>query len=396
MHRITRFSVPFSVVVAGLGMALPSQAAPAAPVLINEVETRGPAGGNDEFVELRNGTPVAVDISDWALRRCNSADTTLTSQIDLTDALGAKLGGTGRFPAGTTIQPNGFLVIANKATGGYAGPADFQYRIGVTDHTGVQLVAPVRDGSGAIVSEVAVDRVGFSGTAQTNSCVETLPAQNTGSNDAYTVSRGNVADAACAAVDTGVNAADFRLATATAGLCNGAAGAGAPVGTVKLSEVDTSGLGGGNDEFIELRNNSPQPADLTGWSLWRCNGADTDLISEITLSGPLGTIPGFGTVYVHHTLWTAPAGAPAAAATYSVGVSDGTGVQLRDASMNVVDSAGFSGDATNNKCVEGAPATAAPANSDLAAARTVAGGVHAVDTNVNAADFSVVARTPGV
>ncbi len=395
MHRVTRFAAPIFIGAAALSTALPAQSAPNNALVINEVDTRGPAGGNDEFIELHNNTPVALDLSDWALRRCNSADTTQTSQIDLTDAAGVVVG-TGRFPAGTSIAAGGFLVIGNTSASGYSGPKDFEYKFGITDHTGVQLVAPSPAG------DVVVDAIGFSGTPATNACVEGVPAENTGSNDGISSSRINAQGALCHAVDSDVNRVNFGLLGRTPGSCNIATVDPAQVpGTaaVKLSEVDTSGLGtglgSGNDEFIELHNNGPVAVDLTGWTLWRCNSANTALISEIVLSGSLGSISAFGTTYVHHTLWTTPGGAPAPAATYSVGVSEGTGVRLHNSDGVLVDSVGFSGDEATNACVEGVPATAPATNTNDAAARTAAGGV-AVDTGVNAVDFTVVARTPGV
>lgn len=412
MH-VARLIMPILIGAAAVGAALPAQSAPGGlPVVINEVDTRGPGGGNDEFIELYNPAPVAVDISGWALYRSNGSDTTLTSQIDLTDAAGLVIGD-GSFPAGTTIPAGGFRIIANRAAGGYTGVYDFEYRFGMTDHTGVILAIPVRDPlTGTIVKNpvdntdlfVPVDSVGFSGTTLTNDATSVLWAINSGSNDNWTASRLNANLAGCNPVNTGVNRADFRLRPRTPGACNDT-----PLvpttadllatASVKLSEVDTSGLGAGtgsgNDEFIELHNNTPDSFLLDGWTLWRCNSSDTDLVSEIVLAGSLGVIPASGTIYVNHALWTAPAGVPAAAATYSVGVSDGTGVILTNSQGVVVDSVGFSGDVTNSACVEAVAAASAPANAaDSSARRGVAG--LSVDTNVNAADWEVVpGRTPG-
>lgn len=57
-----------AVLAAGALMALPA-AAPAASttIVISELRTRGPAGGNDEFVELRNISNAAVPVGGWAL-----------------------------------------------------------------------------------------------------------------------------------------------------------------------------------------------------------------------------------------------------------------------------------------------------------------------------------------
>ena len=39
----------------------------ASPILISEIRFRGPAGGNDEFVEIYNNSDAAIDISGWKL-----------------------------------------------------------------------------------------------------------------------------------------------------------------------------------------------------------------------------------------------------------------------------------------------------------------------------------------
>jgi len=39
-------------------------------VVISGFQTRGPAGGNDEYVEIRNATAANVDISGWKLQGC--------------------------------------------------------------------------------------------------------------------------------------------------------------------------------------------------------------------------------------------------------------------------------------------------------------------------------------
>ena len=48
----------------------PALAAPATAqsttIVISEYRTRGPAGGNDEFIELRNNSAAPVDIGGYA------------------------------------------------------------------------------------------------------------------------------------------------------------------------------------------------------------------------------------------------------------------------------------------------------------------------------------------
>ena len=58
--------------IAVLASAVPAsaQSAPPGEIVISEFRTRGPAGGNDEFVELRNRSAGRVEISGWRLQGC--------------------------------------------------------------------------------------------------------------------------------------------------------------------------------------------------------------------------------------------------------------------------------------------------------------------------------------
>ena len=47
-------------------------------VVISEFRTRGPLGGNDEFIELYNATGADVDIGGWLVRGSNNAGTVST------------------------------------------------------------------------------------------------------------------------------------------------------------------------------------------------------------------------------------------------------------------------------------------------------------------------------
>src|SRR5262249_9257462 len=59
---------PIAVPLAGVGSV-------ATAVVISEFRTRGPAGGNDEFVEIYNNTAAGIDISGYAIRGSNNAGT---------------------------------------------------------------------------------------------------------------------------------------------------------------------------------------------------------------------------------------------------------------------------------------------------------------------------------
>ena len=59
-------------------------------VVISEFRTRGPVGGNDEFVELFNSTAGRIDVSGWKIRGSNATGT---------------IGDRVAIPAGTTLAP---------------------------------------------------------------------------------------------------------------------------------------------------------------------------------------------------------------------------------------------------------------------------------------------------
>src|SRR5918994_6255752 len=94
------------VLVAGALLTLPS-AAPAASttIVISELRTRGPAGGNDEFVELRNISSASVPVDGWALQGC-AGGTGVPSNRAL-------------IPAGTEIPAGGSYLFTNSL--GYSG-----------------------------------------------------------------------------------------------------------------------------------------------------------------------------------------------------------------------------------------------------------------------------------
>ena len=118
--------------VAGALLMLPA-AAPAVSttIVISELRTRGPAGGNDEFVELRNISNAPIDVGGWKLRGC-AADSPGTPMTRAT------------IPANTTIPAGGSYLFTNSAAAGYSGsvPGDTTYATGISDDGGVQIANP--------------------------------------------------------------------------------------------------------------------------------------------------------------------------------------------------------------------------------------------------------------
>src|SRR5215208_5388563 len=73
--RLLRLSVRLAVCLAVLlGMLAGAGTALAAGgVVISEFRTRGPLGGNDEFVEIYNASNAPVDVTGWTIRGSNNA-----------------------------------------------------------------------------------------------------------------------------------------------------------------------------------------------------------------------------------------------------------------------------------------------------------------------------------
>jgi len=165
-------------VVATLGAAAPAwaQSAPPSEIVISEFRTRGPAGGNDEFIELRNRSAATVEISGWRLQGCAS-------------------GSPGNTLDRATVEDGVFLPAGSSYlftnSQGYSGAVegDQTYGSGITDFTGsnfagIRIVdtsdtvrdgvgapnSPCREGDGILTSgdnaDNSVERHG--GTADTN------------------------------------------------------------------------------------------------------------------------------------------------------------------------------------------------------------------------------------
>jgi predicted extracellular nuclease len=114
-------------------------------VVISEFRFRGPAGGNDEYVELMNASTNPVDISGWKLQGCAAASGAASDRTTI--------------PAGVVLQPaEHYLFVNNNASGGYSGsvPGDRTYGTGIGDGTGARIVTAAN----AVVDGVGGDGIG--------------------------------------------------------------------------------------------------------------------------------------------------------------------------------------------------------------------------------------------
>lgn len=186
----------------------------------------------------------------------------------------------------------------------------------------------------------------------------------------------------CAAVAAPLVA--LPLAGATALLT--AAPASAVSTTVVISEVFG---GGGNSgavlthDFIELGNRSSSSVSLAGWSL-KYYSAGGGLGGTNTLTG---TIPAGKTFLIQEAKGaggTQPLPTPDATGTLGLGASAGR-VDLLDPSGTVIDRVGYG---TSTTGAEGAP------TGNLSSTTSAARNAAFLDTDNNAADFTVGAPTP--
>jgi predicted extracellular nuclease len=141
-----RRSLPLALLILCLPAApAAAESAPPNQIVISEFRTRGPAGGNDEFVELRNRSAAPVDISGWRLQGCAAASGAASDRVTVADDV--------------VLAAGGSYLFANSASGGYSGSVepDDTYGTGFTDFatgnsSGIRIVdagGTVRDGVGS-------------------------------------------------------------------------------------------------------------------------------------------------------------------------------------------------------------------------------------------------------
>ncbi|MGA0586319.1 lamin tail domain-containing protein [Dyella sp. KRB-257] len=184
-----RINMRRAVLATLTGVAL-SFSAYASDLEINQFRVRGPAGGNDEFVELINAGSTTLDISGYRLNGSNASGTT-----------GTRL----TLPAGTSIAPGCHLLLTNKSSGGYSGSVagDLTYSTGITDTGGLAIL----DSAGTIVDQVGLS----SGSAyQEGTPLASLGSSNADQSYVRSTNAAGLPD------DSGDNSADFVLLSPSA------------------------------------------------------------------------------------------------------------------------------------------------------------------------------------
>ena len=147
MHRLLVGAVV--ALLTSLALA-PAASAISDDIVISEFRVRGPVGGNDEFIELRNGSTAPVSIAGWRLQGCASGDGAAGTRATVPAGVSLAAGQSYLF---TNFQSNGT---------GYSGSVagDQTYGTGITDfannnNAGIRLL----DDAGTEPTDV-VDGVG--------------------------------------------------------------------------------------------------------------------------------------------------------------------------------------------------------------------------------------------
>ncbi len=161
--------------------------------------------------------------------------------------------------------------------------------------------------------------------------------------------------------------------------------AGCSPALVVVNEVQTSGAGGAEDEWVELFNPGGCAVDLTGWTLRHASQFGTTGTTVFTAGA--ATIGARGYAVVGGLVYTASA-ATIGSFTAAVFADTGGGIGLYDASGTLVDGMGYGTGATN-MYVE---TTAAPVEG---ASQSIARLPNGSKTGDNSRDFGAATPTPG-
>ena len=181
------------------------------------------------------------------------------------------------------------------------------------------------------------------------------------------------------------------------------------VDVLVLSQLQTRGSAGGNDEFVEIYN--PTSVAVTFDSTWKVEARSASGTLAACANAAVATrFVGGGQVIQphHHLLYTNSTGYDGATVgdgTYTTGITDGSSVVLRHNSVQV-DAVCFYFDATSTSLLtscptayvcEGTPVSNAPhtngssatSNADASIERLPGGALgNTQDTNINSADFA--------
>ncbi len=222
-------------------------------VILNEIAWMGSvSGANDEWIELKNISSAAVDISGW---RVLSRD----GHIKIT------------VPAGAVVAPGGFYLLERTDVDSIPGvKADMAYTGSLVNsgtdlklfNGGCLLSDSVYGASGwpagDPVSRRTMERNSGSVGWHTSTAVGGTPKRENG--QAYTPPTGGGGGTVSAAQQTNT---ENNNSTSTA------TSSGVAYKKLLITEVQLASVSGTKDEFVEIYNPNDSSVDLTGWSVMK-------------------------------------------------------------------------------------------------------------------------------
>ena len=213
----------------------------AGQLVISEFRTRGPVGGNDEFVEIYNPTTTTLYIGGLKIRASSDAGVT-SDRVTIT--------------AGTTLGPGCHYLIANNtASTGYSGVTapNQTYGTGITDYGGIAIT---RNNGTTII-----DQVGMSAGSTYKEGTPLTPLVASVNEQSYERKPGG---AFGNGTDTNDNSADFFHNASSSNPQNSSSGCvdvtSADVSITKSDSPDPVGAGANIAYTIVVTNNGPATA----------------------------------------------------------------------------------------------------------------------------------------
>jgi hypothetical protein len=356
----------------GVANAAGAPAAADSDVVISELAGAGPAGADDDFVELRNTGAEAAEVGGWQLFRCSATGRVRPDTLQVT------------IPAGTRLAPGETWVAA---ADGFTGAADARYDRPLADR---EFGVLVRTAEGRLVDRVAVTAYGDSACQGSTKLPAVLDMargesyQLTGAGTFLiaprTPGRGNAVRADALVDPTFGYPASAGVAISE--LATDPTPEGMPVGSVQRN-------------YVEIGNYGSEPVDIGGWTAWRCM-VDGARASRPQVTIPRGTVLDPGEVFLAARAGTQAAGD--ADATYGTSFSLlGTGVWLADAGGARVDSLGvYATNEIDRINVTSSPCTKGAALTTFQPDRLLRETFQRTQfTGVDADDFVVAEATPG-
>lgn len=351
--------------------AAPARSPGQTNIVISEFRTRGPLGGNDEFVEIFNPSSITLEIGGWKIMGSdNTGITTLLYEI----------------PPSTNLAPgqhylivgSDFLIVSGDGPLLADIPDDGGIALTMSDE--LVLVDQVGMSSGSAYGEGALlapldDDLDKSYQRQAGGCYDS--DNNDGDFTPLSPSAPQNSFSAATVCDPPTPEPTYTPIAPT---------------HLVISEFRTRGPNGPSDEFVELYNPTGAAVNIGGWQVRRSSACPTDPnVTPSTTTSQLAVIT-TGTILQpgqHYLLAASGSSITGADQYFSAGIADTGGIALTTSSQTeIVDQVGMCMGTLYREGLSLAPLTGAPSNQSYE--RKPGGDTSCYDTDNNAVDFALI------